>query len=702
MPHTLTIVSKSLAPYRVRYYREVARSLADHGWRTILIVAAAAAKDHPWQDPGSADEVLELVEAGGEVDESSLWGRVRRLAGLPADSALPNWRLIRELELSDPDVVWVHEYSPFCLAASLWASFREKVSVLSTDIGDCPPSYACSTRHLIFHRMVSFLFQGVIAQTKDATRRSHPEGVPVILAPHAIDTSEYHPRGGEPQRPFRFLFVGSLDDRKGIRRLVDAGRLVASTGRRFEIRVLGTGPLALWLGRQPDAWLNRGGFVEGQALRDEYRDADAYVLPTNGDTYAVTVHEAAASGLPLIVGRNAGAVETLVDESSGFVIETEDTGELSSHMVRLLDRPDLAKSMGEAARRKAEEFDVRKLAVRTSDFIRGYVGDAGMPPVLERLPQRSDSSRKLDASAVAAVFATMNRGTVAEECLRHLARGVVRPGKVFVTDNASSDDTVVRLTRAADDLGLPLEIIQSPLNLGNAGGIKLAIERAFPAGFGGVWILDDDSWPEPEALDQLLQGEWTPRAVRTSMVLVPDSDEPSWIYETLGTDGDWNGKNPTGGGGNGKWVRVRRSWLGILIPSQVYADTGPVRGELFLRGEDEDYPRRLERMGYQFWMNPSSVLRHPLGGPYTVLAVGKWRLWLERNLGADKLYYRIRNLIWIKRSESGTFAAVVLALAIAFLLFRGFRPLLPALRVFRDAFADAFSNTLGPRKPPAC
>ena len=253
---SLTIVSKSLAPYRVNFYREVARALALQGWRTTLVVALAGAKDHPWLSPGESDSILKIIEVRGELSDARLWIWLKRKLHLPVDTALPTRRLFSELEASAPDVVWTHEYSPFCLSAATWAFFRDRFTILSTEIGDSPLPYACSKRGLLLHRIASFLYQAVIAHSKEATRRSHPSGAPVIFAPHAIDTSEYHPQKTKEERPFRFLFTGSLDDRKGIRRLIEAGRLLADSGKEFEVRVLGSGPLSSWLAEQKDPWLN--------------------------------------------------------------------------------------------------------------------------------------------------------------------------------------------------------------------------------------------------------------------------------------------------------------------------------------------------------------------------------------------------------------------------------------------------------------
>jgi glycosyltransferase involved in cell wall biosynthesis len=374
--YSLVIVSKALAPYRVRFYSEVAKALYPHGWKVTLVVAKLGAKDHPWLDPGLKGEFLEIVEARTENGICGTQKTVDYIFKLLRKShvPLPNLALIKVLEEQKTDVVWTHEYSPFCLAASLWAALRDRSSILSTDLGSYPPEHACSPRQLCFQKFASFLYQGVIAHTKEATRRNHPAGAPIIFAPHAIDAADYLPANRGEDGSFCFLFVAGILKEKGIVQLIEACGLMVAEGYDFKLRVVGTGPLADWLAEQAAPWLSIAGFVEGPALRKEYQDADAYVLPTTGDTYGVTVHEAAASGLPLIIGRSAGAAETLVEEGvSGFRIDPGDVIQLAARMKDLLNDRPRARAMGMRARELAVKLDVKLLGKQTADFILKFV-----------------------------------------------------------------------------------------------------------------------------------------------------------------------------------------------------------------------------------------------------------------------------------------------------------------------------------------
>lgn len=696
---TLAIVSKALAPYRVRFYSEVAKALALEGWTVTLIVAMLGAKDHPWADPGADNQGLNIIGLR-TIDDSFLQRCVNKVAHLirMKDIEIPNTRLIRELDALNPDVVWTHEYSPFCLAAATWASMKDRHCLLSSDLGANPPPHSCTPFQLSVQKLMSFLYEGVIAHTKEATRRTHPAGAPINFAPHAIDTDEYYPCDKKQGKLFRFLFAGGVRSEKGILELIKAGELLAREGLQFEIRIVGTGPLDSWLYDQKQPWLSIAGFREKEALREEYRNADVYVLPTEGDTYGVTVHEAAASGLPLIVGRTAGAVETLVKEGiTGHAINAKDVEELTQKMRAFVTSPAIARSMGQEARKYALLYDVKLLGKRTAGFIREIAYDSSQP--LVSILERADpelASDWLQGKKIAAVFATMNRRDVACECIRLLASQDIPPNKVFIADNASSDGTSEAIAQMSADFPMEVAIIPLDENLGNAGGIQIAMNRAFDENFDSVWILDDDSWPDPGALAALLVKDGPHKVIRTSLILEPGSNRISWPFEIRDSNDKWRMMEATPVQ-TSKWREVHRSWLGALIPKDAYQKVGPVNADLFLRGEDEDYPRRLEQAGYKFWMNSSSILRHPIAGPLVTISLGDFKLCLERHLTADKLYYRIRNMLWIKREESGWAASTILACGYFLLLTCWFRPIGATLRVFGEAFRDALAGRLGKR-----
>jgi rhamnopyranosyl-N-acetylglucosaminyl-diphospho-decaprenol beta-1,3/1,4-galactofuranosyltransferase len=264
---------------------------------------------------------------------------------------------------------------------------------------------------------------------------------------------------------------------------------------------------------------------------------------------------------------------------------------------------------------------------------------------------------------IAAVFATMNRAETSKSCVLALAAQTRPPELVVVADNDSNDDTVGVL-RSLMNLPFQLIVINMPENRGNAGGVEEAMDRAFAEGMDAVWILDDDSLPESSALVELVSNQWDPLVVRHSIQIDPKSGEFTWPMQV------WFGDrfklvNSREELPSGDFVRTRIMWTGALVSKEVRAVVGRVNAGLFIRGEDEEYPWRMEKAGFPQEAAVRSVLSHP--GPVGLV---HWKLlgrslFLEKGLSDWKLYYKIRNMVWLRLRQSGWLGAFTIAAAYA-------------------------------------
>ncbi len=355
----LSIVTVNVAPYRLGYYRSVAAALGAEG-AVAVHAGEVAPKDHPWKDLGQEAEPYRLRTLGLE---QGLWGACAAL-----------WR---QLEEHRPDVVWVHEHSLLCFAALLWAKGRGIPVALSTDLGDHPSPHATTRLKHWWHCGFSTQVDGVIANTPEASRSFRNAFLPVLLAPHAADAEVFVP-GAAPAGAVRFLFVGRLERAKGVDTLRRAGDLLEKRGfaGAFEVCLVGTGEEEKALRREAETrpWLRLAGFQEGRALVAAYQAAHVFVLPTKWDTYGVVFHEAACCGLPVLAGRQAGAVETLVFEGeTGWALDAEDAEGWADKMELFLRDEHLGPQMGRRARAVAEEWGVKRLGADTLAWLQRLV-----------------------------------------------------------------------------------------------------------------------------------------------------------------------------------------------------------------------------------------------------------------------------------------------------------------------------------------
>jgi GT2 family glycosyltransferase len=294
--------------------------------------------------------------------------------------------------------------------------------------------------------------------------------------------------------------------------------------------------------------------------------------------------------------------------------------------------------------------------------------------------------------SIAAVFATMNRAQTAVACVRALAAQTRPPDLVVVADNLSSDETVAVLEGIT---GLPFELIVLQLaeNRGNAGGVEDAMEQAFAKGADAVWILDDDSWPRDNALAALLDKPWEPGVVRHSLQIDPRSGRFTWPLQVTDGAGGWRLANSLEDLPAGLSIRSRNNWTGAMVTREVRAAVGPVNGALFIRGEDEEYPWRIEQAGFPQDAVRESILDHP--GPDNIVHIRMFRknFFFERGLADWKLYYKVRNMTWLKRQQSGGPRA--LAVAAAYAIAAGYVDGIRRIPLVCKAARDGWRGRLG-------
>jgi glycosyltransferase involved in cell wall biosynthesis len=135
-------------------------------------------------------------------------------------------------------------------------------------------------------------------------------------------------RTRRPDSPPRFLYVGQLIERKGIKLLLEAfGHLDEG-----ELRLAGTGRLQEYVAEaaRTDPRIVPLGHLTWDELEAEYDATDAVVLPSLYEVWGLVINEAFARGLPVIVSDQVGAVDDLVVPSvNGIVFESGSVSSLT-------------------------------------------------------------------------------------------------------------------------------------------------------------------------------------------------------------------------------------------------------------------------------------------------------------------------------------------------------------------------------------
>jgi len=116
------------------------------------------------------------------------------------------------------------------------------------------------------------------------------------------------------------------------------------------------------------------GWVPHERIADYYAAADIFVFPSTADALGIALVEAMSVGLPCVAIDRYGPSEVVIDGLTGF-LTAFDEGDFCRAIRRLLDDPPLRRRMGEAARRRARDFDPGATTARLVDVYAGAIAE---------------------------------------------------------------------------------------------------------------------------------------------------------------------------------------------------------------------------------------------------------------------------------------------------------------------------------------
>jgi glycosyltransferase involved in cell wall biosynthesis len=178
------------------------------------------------------------------------------------------------------------------------------------------------------------------------------DGRKVAHVPNFLPAAELRDRGGDgPTRP-RVLFVGRLEETKGVRDLLTAFAQVRGDA---ELRFVGGGPLENEVAAAvaADPRITFAGRLPRHEVVEEYRQARCVVMPSVWeDNGPLVILEAQAMKKPMIVTDRGGLPEFVEDGQDGIVVPAASPAALARAITHLTSDEEDARERGLRARRR--------------------------------------------------------------------------------------------------------------------------------------------------------------------------------------------------------------------------------------------------------------------------------------------------------------------------------------------------------------
>jgi colanic acid/amylovoran biosynthesis glycosyltransferase len=164
----------------------------------------------------------------------------------------------------------------------------------------------------------------------------------------------------------RLLCVGRLTPAKCQVLLVQACARLRDAGVAFHLTLVGAGPdrgrvegAVAELGMQDRITLT--GALNQNQVREQFAQADIFVLPSLAEGIPVVLMEAMASGVPCVTTPVNGIPELIEHERTGLLARPGDVESLTAQLRRLIEDPALRRPLALAARDKVvADFDLKR------------------------------------------------------------------------------------------------------------------------------------------------------------------------------------------------------------------------------------------------------------------------------------------------------------------------------------------------------
>jgi glycosyltransferase involved in cell wall biosynthesis len=176
---------------------------------------------------------------------------------------------------------------------------------------------------------------------------------------------------------FRFVFVGRLIERKGLRELIEAFVKLKETHNDIQLDIYGKGDFHKELSNLIDKHhMNESIFLNGPVLNGftKFYESDCFVFPSWYEGFSGSLVEAMLVGIPIVASNISMNLEAVTDNKTALVFEVKNISDLTKKMQTMINNYPEMVEMGKKARTEAlSRFDINQIAHQYESFLKSVV-----------------------------------------------------------------------------------------------------------------------------------------------------------------------------------------------------------------------------------------------------------------------------------------------------------------------------------------
>jgi len=195
------------------------------------------------------------------------------------------------------------------------------------------------------------------------------------IVPNGLQV-ERLPRQRSASAPLRLLFVGGLNEGKGVLEILKTARALRARGLAgFELLIAGAWSSASFeaeamryiAAHDLGGLVSFGGVLQGDAKWQAYADSDLFFFPSHyeSENFPLVLIEAMAFGLPIVSTRWRGIPQLVGDSGCATLCEVRSTEQFADAVGALLGDAGRRAQMGERSRQHYQQHFTREKFIRS-------------------------------------------------------------------------------------------------------------------------------------------------------------------------------------------------------------------------------------------------------------------------------------------------------------------------------------------------
>jgi phosphatidyl-myo-inositol dimannoside synthase len=195
------------------------------------------------------------------------------------------------------------------------------------------------------------------------------------IIPNGVDIDLFRPGISKPNHgSLRLLCVGRLIEHKGQRHLIKVVKRLIDEGIDLTLDLVGTGDsldqyTSLTEKLELTDRVRFLGYIPRERISEQYTKADVFVLPSYNEGMSLALLEAMSAGLPILVTKDIGGSELIIDGENGYTFTLGDINDLANHIRMLVNDRNLTLRMGYASRIRALDYSWENSITNYLDLI---------------------------------------------------------------------------------------------------------------------------------------------------------------------------------------------------------------------------------------------------------------------------------------------------------------------------------------------